>query len=122
MKARTQNKQRFSYLTRNKNTTTPRKSDSFTGWDFNMFSNNKKLKPASDNEVSNDSSDQCVSDNWNNNDNEEMNMYDDLPVDITLLLASPTPRRDSAVEMMNINNVNNDGKRGYIPYSTNIMR
>lgn len=124
MKARTQNKQRFSYILRNKNST-PRKNDSFTGWDFNMFSN-KKLKPKTENEhpLENKTTSPFdhVSEIWNNNDEEDMNMYDDLPVDIQLLLDDSPDPQDDTIEMMNMANMRDTGKRGYIPYGTNIIR
>ncbi|KAJ8961959.1 hypothetical protein NQ314_005861 [Rhamnusium bicolor] len=58
-------------------------------------------------------------DGWSNVD-DEMNMYEDLPVDIRDLLDSPCPQNDT-VEMMNMANMRDNGKREFIPYGTNII-
>lgn len=125
MKAR-QTKQRFSFLSRNKNfCTTPRKSETFTHWGLNMLSNtNSKNQEAMNSKISIDTVDmfdQCVSDMWKNDDDNEMNMYEDLPVDIQELLDSPNPK-NKTVEMMNLANMKNEGKSCFIPYGANIIR
>lgn len=123
MKAR-QSKQRFSILSRSKNiNTTPRKSESFPDWTVNMFTNSKKqetLDPK--NSIENvDMYDQCVSDIWANNDDNEIKFYEDLPVDIQELLDSPHPKNNT-VEMMNLANMKNEGKSCFIPYGANIIK
>lgn len=126
MKAR-QTKQRFSFISRNKNlNTTTRKSETFADWGINMLSNNNNSKKQdatdSKNSIINvDIYDQCVSDVWANDDDNEMNMYEDLPVDLQELLDSPSPQSNT-VEMMNLANMKNDGKSCFIPYGANIIR
>lgn len=128
MKARSQNKQRFNCLGRSKNNNNNFRNNAALGnWDLNFFTttNNKKLTSLKQNNHKEDQMqealDQCINigkDIWSNED--EMNMYDDLPVDIKDLLDSPTPH-DDTVEMMNIANMRDTGKRRFIPYGTNIM-
>lgn len=65
--------------------------------------------------------DQCISPAWANEDDNEMNMYEDLPVDIQELLDSPDPKNNT-VEMMNLANMKNNGKSCFIPYGANIIR
>lgn len=87
-----------------------------------MFSNSKKLEAMdSKSSIDNvDMYDQSVSDTWANDDN-EMNLYEDLPVDIQELLDSPHPK-NSTVEMMNLANMKNEGKSCFIPYGANIIK
>nr|CAH7741890.1 unnamed protein product [Callosobruchus chinensis] len=56
---------------------------------------------------------------WTTNE-DDVNMYEDLPVDIRELLDSPEPQ-DNTVEIMNVMNVKDNGNRSFIPYGTNIM-
>nr|CAH7717085.1 unnamed protein product [Callosobruchus chinensis] len=56
---------------------------------------------------------------WTTNE-DDVNMYEDLPVDIRELLDSPEPQ-DNTVEIMNVMNVRDNGNRSFIPYGTNIM-
>lgn len=119
-----QSKQRFSILSRNKNTSaTPRKSETFTDWSFSMFSkSNRKTEAMDSNSSITDASmyDQCISEIWANEDN-EMQLYEDLPVDIQELLDSPDPK-NKTVQMMNLANMKNDGKSSFIPYGANIIK
>jgi hypothetical protein len=56
---------------------------------------------------------------WNMN--EDVNLYDDLPVDIKELLDDDSPTsHDVTVEMMNLANMRDTGRRGFIPCGTNI--
>ncbi|XP_050508438.1 uncharacterized protein LOC114341448 isoform X1 [Diabrotica virgifera virgifera] len=123
MKARNQTKQRLNCLARNKNNL--RNNATFNGWDLSFYpANNKKfanIKRKEDQSDMEESFDQCVEINSNIWDNEdEVNMYEDLPVDIIDLLDSPRPS-DDTVEMMNIANMRDTGKRRFIPYGTSIM-
>lgn len=126
MKAR-QTKQRFSFLSRNKNLgTTPRKSEVFADWGLNMLSNNANTKKQEANDykcsIENvNMYDQCISDVWANEEDNEMNMYEDLPVDIQELLDSPNPKNNT-LEMMNLANMKTEGKSCFIPYGANIIR
>lgn len=88
-----------------------------------MFSNNPKKEEATDSTstLANENMfDQCVSEIWANEEN-EMQLYEDLPVDIQELLDSPNPKSNN-VEMMNIANMKNDGKSCFIPYGPNIIK
>ncbi|KAJ8952873.1 hypothetical protein NQ318_006489 [Aromia moschata] len=124
MKARNQNKSRYNYTNRNKNCRRSfERSDNVNNWDLCLFNNNSVKKI--DNQkytVTREGPDQCLENNrdaWSN-DEDEMNLYEDLPVDIKELLDSPSPQQD-AVEMMNIANMRDNGKRSYVPYGTNII-
>lgn len=122
MKAR-QTKQRFSFLSRNKNLSTPpRKSHNFTHWGLNILNNRKQEAMESDGGVDNlGMRDQYVSDVWVADEETEMNMYEDLPVDLQELLDSPNPK-NKTVEIMNVANVKNNTKSCFIPYGANIIR
>lgn len=124
MKAR-QTKQRFSFLSRSKNVNnTPRKSETFSDWGFKLLNNNsaKKHEPMDSKGPINMYADQCVSsDVWTNDEDNAVNMYEDLPVDIQELLDSPNPKRNP-VELMNLANMKNDTKSCFIPYGANIIR
>ncbi|XP_018580144.1 uncharacterized protein LOC108917844 isoform X2 [Anoplophora glabripennis] len=126
IRARNQSKPRFNYLNRNKSGICRRsaeRADNINNWELcALGSNNKKSVGQKLKNVSiEDTLDQCVEVNrdiWTNDD-DEMKMYDDLPVDIQELLDSPCPQ-DDTVEMMNMANMRDDGKRNFIPYGTNI--
>lgn len=124
IRARNQSKPRFNYLNRNKNVISRRSAermDNINNWELcALGSNNKKGGSQNMRDVE-DTLDQCVEANrdiWTNDD-DEMKMYEDLPVDIQELLDSPCPQ-DDTVEMMNMANMRDDGKRNFIPYGTNI--
>lgn len=55
---------------------------------------------------------------WNMS--EDANLYDDLPVDIKELLDDSPTSHDVTVEMMNLANMRDTGRRGFIPCGTNI--
>ncbi|XP_057662395.1 uncharacterized protein LOC130897516 [Diorhabda carinulata] len=118
MRARCQVKQRLSCLGRNKNM----KSNTITNWDLTLLSNNNLinytgLKQKEDSPASKDS-DSCV--NESEDLYEEDNIFNDLPVDIINLLDSPRPH-DQRVEIMNIANMRDTGKRNFIPYGPGII-
>lgn len=128
MKARSQNKSRFNYVSRSKNGICRRsmeRTDNINNWDLCVFNNNTKKnvnQKQKSTSATQEKLDQCVEVNrdiWTNDD-DEMNMYEDLPVDIKELLESPSPQ-DDTVEMMNIANMRDNGKRNFIPYGTNII-
>lgn len=128
IRARNQGKPRFNYLNRNKSGICRRsaeRAENINNWEIctlgsnnNKKGGNQKLKNITNIQ---DTLDQCVEasrDIWTNDD-DEMKMYEDLPVDIQDLLDSPCPQ-DDTVEMMNMANMRDDGKRNFIPYGTNI--
>lgn len=88
-----------------------------------MFKNNKK-EEASDSKspaVIVEGHDQCVPDVWSR-DEQEINLYEDLPVDIQDLLDSPKPNNNTA-ETRHLSNMNNEGmKSSFIPYGANIIK
>lgn len=87
---------------------------------FNASKKHETLDPK--NSIENvDMYDQCVSDLWANGDDNEMNLYEDLPVDIHDLLDSPHPKNNT-VEMMNLANMKNESKSCFIPYGANIIK
>ncbi|CAH2004226.1 unnamed protein product [Acanthoscelides obtectus] len=66
----------------------------------------------------------------NTTNEEDVNMYEDLPVNIRLLLDSPEPpqdnvnsadRQDKIVEIMNMKNTRDSMKRGFLPYGMNVL-
>lgn len=118
-------KQQFSILLRNKTicSATPYKSQNFPSWSINMFKNNKK-EEASDSKspvVIVETHDQCVTDIWTN-DEQEISLYEDLPVDIQDLLDSPKPNNNTT-ETRHLSIMNNEGmKSSFIPYGANIIK
>lgn len=137
MKPKSLGKQRYTYFSKNKRelgycrnvAKSMERSESMNDWDLYMFKSNLKgmasnnwpkltkgpltekditpsvLSNLSETAFSQGSTDEL----WTDND-DNVNMYDDLPVDIRQLLNSPVQSLDN-VEMMNMANMRDTGKK-----------
>ncbi|KAJ8920458.1 hypothetical protein NQ315_005326 [Exocentrus adspersus] len=99
------------------------KMDNLNNWELcaleNLNNNKRGIQKLKSIINIQDSIDQCVeADVWTNDD-DDTKLYENLPVDIHELLESPPPQ-DDTVEMMNMANMKDNGKRDFIPYGTNI--
>lgn len=140
------NKQRYTCFSKNKRelgycrnvAKSMERSESMTEWDLYMFKNNIK-GPSSNNwpklkgpltekditpRVLSNLSETIISsqgsseDIWTDNE-DNVNMYEDLPVDIRQLLNSPVKSYDN-VEMMNMANMRDTGKKTFLSCGFNI--
>lgn len=141
MKARSVGKQRLNYIGRNKKdmgycrnmAKSVERSDGVNDWDLYVFNNPRNKKSSSTGWPQNKEvlpknllpdlphdSEQGLDngqDAWINDDN--VNMYEDLLDDIRELLNSPKPQED-CVDMMNLANMRDTGKKMFIQCGTNI--
>ncbi|RZC35177.1 DUF4603 domain containing protein [Asbolus verrucosus] len=116
--SRTPGKQRFgAYFTGHSNNKKEvgcgRQSEGNNGW-------NSSKKSRTENVPKSDEADLQMANNQDWNMCEDANMYDDLPVDIKELLEDSPTSHDVTVEMMNLANMRDTGRRGFIPCGTNI--
>lgn len=140
MKARSVGKQRFNYIGRNKKdmgycrnmAKSVERSDGVNDWDLYVFNNPRNKKSSTGwpqnkvlpkNLFPEHNSEQCLDngqDVWINDD-DNVNMYEDLLDDIRELLNSPEPQEEEdCVEMMNLANMRDTGKKMFIQCGTNI--
>lgn len=88
----------------------------FGAYFTNRNNNNNKKEVVRQNEKKS-RSEPIAKPDWNM---EETNLYDDLPVDIKELLDDSPTSHDVTVAMMNLANMRDTGRRGFIPCGTNI--
>lgn len=120
MKAKSAGKSRLNYIGRNKKEMGFSRKTVEKDWDTYGFNNVKNRRPNHwpvTKEVQKE--EQCLENEiWQNEDN-DMNMYEDLLDDIRELLNSPEPQEDT-VELMNLANMRDTGRKSFIQCGTNI--
>lgn len=150
MKPKSASKQRYTCFSKNKRelgycrnvAKSMERSESMTDWDLYMFKSiNVKTTPPTNNwpklkgpltekditprvlsnlkETMTSQIDSTDEERWNENE-DNVNMYEDLPVDIRQLLNSPVKNMYDNVDIMNMANMRDNGKKTYLSCGFNL--